>query len=55
MEPEMEYELKGFFENVVFSCGALYEENKVKIYYGAADTSIAYAEIDLDDILDHLK
>ena len=55
MEPEMDYELKGFFENVVFSCGALYEENKVKIYYGAADTSIAYAEIDLDDILDQLK
>jgi predicted GH43/DUF377 family glycosyl hydrolase len=55
MEPEMDYELKGFFENVVFSCGALYEENKVKIYYGAADTCIAYAEINLDDILNHFK
>src|SRR3972149_11093062 len=55
MEPEMDYELKGFFDNVVFSCGALYEENKVKLYYGAADTCIAYAEINLDDIIDHLK
>ena len=31
MEPEMDYELKGFFGNVVFSCGALYEENKEEI------------------------
>ncbi len=51
IEPEMDYELHGFFGSVVFTCGILYEEEKVKIYYGAADTSIAYAEIKLGDIL----
>jgi len=39
----------------VFNCGNLYEEGKVKIYYGAADTCIAYAEVKLKDILYQLK
>lgn len=55
MEPVMGYEINGFFGNVVFTCGSLYEEEKVKIYYGAADTSIAYAEISLEDILYQLE
>jgi len=55
IEPEKDYELKGFFGNVVFTCGVLYEEGKVKIYYGAADTCIAYAEVNLNDILYQLK
>lgn len=54
LTPEMDYEVNGFFGNVVFSCGALYEDGLVKIYYGAADTSMAYAEIPLADILDTL-
>jgi len=55
IEPEMDYELNGLFGNVIFSCGVLYEEGKVKIYYGAADTCIAYAEVNLNDILYQLK
>ena len=51
IEPETDYELHGFFRNVIFNCGVLYEEGKVKIYYGAADTCIAYAEADLEEIL----
>ncbi|MCL5072799.1 MAG: glycoside hydrolase family 130 protein [Actinobacteria bacterium] len=52
IEPEMDYELNGFFGNVIFTCGALYEQGNIKIYYGAADTCIAYAEIKLKDIFD---
>jgi predicted GH43/DUF377 family glycosyl hydrolase len=55
MEPEAPYEVEGFFGNVIFSCGALYEEGKVKIYYGAADTSMCYAEIGLDEIMNSLE
>lgn len=55
IEPEMDYEVNGFFGNVIFNCGNLYEEGKVKIYYGAADTCIAYAEVKLKDILYQLK
>jgi beta-1,2-mannobiose phosphorylase / 1,2-beta-oligomannan phosphorylase len=55
IEPETDYELNGFFGNVIFNCGVLYEDKLVKIYYGAADTCIAYAEINIKDILDDLK
>jgi predicted GH43/DUF377 family glycosyl hydrolase len=55
MEPEAPYEIEGFFGNVIFSCGALYEDGIVKIYYGAADTSMCYAEITLDEILNSLE
>lgn len=51
MEPEAEYEVNGFFGNVIFNCGVLYEEGKVKVYYGAADTYMGYAEIGLSEIL----
>lgn len=36
MEPQAPYELKGFYGNVVFSCGAVKMDNSVLIYYGAA-------------------
>ncbi len=55
MIPEEDYEINGFFGNVIFNCGVLVEEGIVKIYYGAADTYIGYAEIALQDILDDLK
>jgi predicted GH43/DUF377 family glycosyl hydrolase len=39
-EPQTDYEISGFFGNVIFTCGLLFEEDKLKIYYGAADTVI---------------
>jgi predicted GH43/DUF377 family glycosyl hydrolase len=55
LEPQMDYECEGFFGNVVFCCGLLYEEDKLKIYYGVADTAVCYAEIPLQDILSNLN
>lgn len=49
--PEAPYEIDGFFGNVVFSCGALVEDDVVRVYYGVADTSMACAELSLRDIL----
>ena len=54
LEPQAEYECEGFFGNVVFSCGLLCEDDKVKIYYGAADTVICYAELSLKEIIETL-
>lgn len=54
LEPEEDYETDGFFGNVVFSCGAIVEGDIVKMYYGAADTSMACAELRLSEILDSL-
>lgn len=55
IEPEEDYEVNGFFGNVIFNCGVLNEDGIVKIYYGAADTYIGYAEVKLQDILDDLQ
>ncbi len=54
IRPEKDYELSGLVNSVVFSCGVLYENGIVKIYYGAADSCIAYAEVTLDEILGEL-
>lgn len=55
LEPEADYEVEGFFGNVVFSCGALVEGDTVKMYYGVADTSMACCELSLKEILASLK
>lgn len=54
-EPEADYECNGFFGNVVFSCGLLCEDDKLRIYYGAADTAICYAELSLKETIESLN
>lgn len=54
LQPEAEYEVHGFFGNVVFTCGALIEGDQLKIYYGAADQCIALAQMTLADLWAHL-
>jgi predicted GH43/DUF377 family glycosyl hydrolase len=51
LEPEAEYERQGFFGNVVFTCGALLEGNRVRVYYGAADTCMALVDFQLQELL----
>jgi len=55
LEPQTDYEIEGFFGNVVFTCGLLYEDDKLKIYYGVADTAICYAELSLEECLKALN
>jgi predicted GH43/DUF377 family glycosyl hydrolase len=54
LEPETDYEKKGFFGDVVFSCGVIVDGDIVKMYYGVADTSMACAELSLQEILNCL-
>ncbi|GAA0315812.1 glycoside hydrolase family 130 protein [Bacillus carboniphilus] len=54
VEPDAPYEAEGFFGGVVFSCGVLVHGDVVKMYYGAADTSMACCELSLSEILDSL-
>lgn len=51
LAPEAEYERKGFFGGVVFTCGLLAEDDIVRLYYGAADGVTAVADLSLDEIL----
>jgi len=54
MEPLASYEKWGFYGPVIFLCGVLVHDRTVKIYYGAADTSVCYAEVTIDDIFAEL-
>ena len=53
LSPREEYERVGDIGNVVFACGAIVEDDgEVKVYYGAADTSICVATAALDEIIE---
>jgi len=52
--PQYEWELKGEVNNVVFPTGATVFGNTLFIYYGAADTLIACASVNLDDLVSEL-
>jgi predicted GH43/DUF377 family glycosyl hydrolase len=52
LSPREKYERIGDINNVVFACGAIVgEDRSVKVYYGAADTSICVATADLDALI----
>ena len=51
------YERVGDVDKVVFPCGVIHDPatNELRMYYGAADTSIAMATGDVAELLDWLK
>ncbi len=55
--PDATYERVGDVGDVVFPCGVIHDPatNQLRMYYGAADTSIALATSDLTELLDWLK
>ena len=55
--PDAPYERVGDVGNVVFPCGVIHDPatNELRMYYGAADTSIAMATGDVAELLDWLK
>jgi predicted GH43/DUF377 family glycosyl hydrolase len=54
LAPEEDYETKGDVNNVVFPTGACILDNKLFVYYGAADKVCCVATIELQEILDYL-
>ncbi len=55
MEPEADYELHGFFGQVVFTNGHRIEGDELTIYYGAADEFVCAAQFSIQAILAQLK
>ena len=53
--PEEKYELEGSVPKVIFPSGSLVKDEKLFVYYGAADTTGAVATIELTTLLDALK
>lgn len=53
LSPREPYERIGDVNNVVFSCGAVVEDDgEVKVYYGAADTCICLAQASVQELVD---
>ncbi len=54
LAPEADYETRGRTDNVVFPCGAIadYGEDTLRLYYGAADTSVCLATASLSGVVE---
>ncbi len=55
MEPMAEYELKGFFGEVIFTNGHIVKGDQVQMYYGAADQYVGMATFSIKEILETLQ
>ncbi len=54
LQPEEVYETTGYVHNVVFTCGAVSEDDgSVKIYWGGADKVMCVGTANLDDLVNH--
>jgi predicted GH43/DUF377 family glycosyl hydrolase len=56
MVPTAEYELNGFFGNVVFTNGHIvnYSEDTITMYYGASDEFVCGAKFSIKEIMELL-
>ncbi len=54
LEPEKDYELRGHVSEVVFPTGTAVFGKRLYVYYGAADSIVAAASIELDKLLKEL-
>ncbi len=54
LEPETEYENGGHKRGVIYVCGAVIKDEKLFVYYGAADHTSAVAVADLETFLQSL-
>lgn len=54
MQPSAEYEINGFFGQVIFTNGHIVNGDELTIYYGAADEFVCGAKFSIKSILDSL-
>jgi predicted GH43/DUF377 family glycosyl hydrolase len=57
LSPQAPYERVGDVPNVVFPCGAVVDPGSgdLRLYYGAADTSVGVATANVAQLLEHLR
>ncbi|HEV2011437.1 MAG TPA: glycoside hydrolase family 130 protein [Candidatus Limnocylindria bacterium] len=58
LKPTEVYETTGLFNDTVFSCGHIRLDDRrerIRLYYGAADSVVAAADFDVREILDSLE
>ncbi len=55
LEPQADYEKKGFISDVIFPSSALIENNNLRIYYGAADNHCSLAQVSLPVLMKSMR
>ena len=57
LTPEKDYETRGFVPNVAFPCATLHDAatGRIVIYYGAADTYVAAAFAQVEELVEYIK
>jgi len=53
--PQETYELHGMFPNIVFPSGALLEDDTLRLYYGAADCTVATVDFSCEELLERIR
>jgi beta-1,2-mannobiose phosphorylase / 1,2-beta-oligomannan phosphorylase len=54
LQPEMDYEIEGFYRGVCFPCGAVVIDGTLFVYYGGGDKYCAVATCHLEELVQHL-
>jgi beta-1,2-mannobiose phosphorylase / 1,2-beta-oligomannan phosphorylase len=54
MEPEFDFEIKGYYTGCVFPTANVVKDNVLYVYYGAADKYICLATVPFDQFIDDL-
>jgi len=54
LEPETDYEVQGSRPGTVFSCGSIVKDGQLLVYYGAGDSVIGVASIELEKLIKRL-
>jgi len=52
LEPEDPWERVGYVHNVVFTCGAVKDNDQIRIYWGAADTVMCVGTANTEELVD---
>jgi predicted GH43/DUF377 family glycosyl hydrolase len=53
LQPDEPYEITGYVHNVVFTCGAVAEnDGKLKLYWGGADKVMCVGEANIEELVD---
>jgi len=55
LAPRESYELVGHVSDIVFPSGAILEKDKLFIYYGATDTTVCMAHVNVTDLLGTMR
>jgi predicted GH43/DUF377 family glycosyl hydrolase len=58
LRPKMDYERNGLFANTIYACGHVPLDERgerIRVYYGAADSVIAAADFTVDEVIESLE